>query len=123
MRKLFLTLMTIVAIALTGCKTQTGSVSEPTEPLAPENTDAIDKVSGVVVDELGDPLLAVMVVVKGTPLGTVTNETGYYSINAHYGDVLVFSFPGYPSQSIKVTSNTINVKMEPDDDLDVKVVR
>ena len=50
-------------------------------------------VTGLVVDkELGEPLIGVNVLVKGTVNGTVTDLDGKYSIEASNSDVLVFSY-------------------------------
>jgi len=72
-------------------------------------------VSGVVTDKgIGDPLPGVNVVVKGTSTGTTTGFDGDYQINAVVGDVLVFSYIGFKTQEITVTSTTLDVIMEED---------
>lgn len=73
------------------------------------------KVTGTVTDVSGEPLIGVSVIVKGTQFGTQTNIDGEFSINAKQGDVLKFSYIGYKSQEITVSSaSTINVVMEED---------
>ncbi len=58
-------------------------------------------------------LPGVSVVVKGTSHGTVSDLDGQYSINTPANGVLVYSFIGYTSQEIEVSSRTIiNVAME-----------
>ncbi|MDR2057441.1 MAG: SusC/RagA family TonB-linked outer membrane protein [Dysgonamonadaceae bacterium] len=53
-------------------------------------------VSGTVIDETGEPVPGVNIVVKGASVGTVTGVDGKYSINAPDNNaVLVFSFIGY----------------------------
>lgn len=53
-------------------------------------------VSGTVVDEMtGEPLPAVSVVVKGTHIGTATDQHGYYKLGVPPNGVLVFRFIGY----------------------------
>ncbi|GAA4800661.1 TonB-dependent receptor [Litoribaculum gwangyangense] len=69
------------------------------------------EVSGTVTDESG-PLPGVSVIVKGTTIGTTTDFDGKYSINANNGDILVFSYVGYDTQQITVTSKTINVLLK-----------
>ncbi|WP_282134397.1 SusC/RagA family TonB-linked outer membrane protein [Seonamhaeicola maritimus] len=72
-------------------------------------------ISGTVSDETGLPLPGTTVLVKGTSSGTSSDFDGKYSIKANQGDVLVFSFVGYTSQEISVSSNnTINVTMNED---------
>ena len=58
-------------------------------------------------------LNGVSVQVKGTNKGS-TNSTGVYSITASNTDVLVFSYVGYETQEVAVSSRTeINVTMVP----------
>ncbi len=69
-------------------------------------------ISGVVSDNTG-PVPGVNVVVKGTKKGVQTDIDGKYAIKANEGDVLLISFTGMESTSVKVgASNTINVKMQ-----------
>ena len=55
------------------------------------------KVFGNVRDAEGNPIELATVTVKGTIMGTVTNATGYYTLNIQEGDsiTLVFSCIGY----------------------------
>ncbi|MFV0329363.1 MAG: SusC/RagA family TonB-linked outer membrane protein [Dysgonomonas sp.] len=53
------------------------------------------KITGVVIDDLGEPAIGVSVVVKGTTTGTITNMDGSFSINLPEGrSTLVFSLLG-----------------------------
>lgn len=49
------------------------------------------------------PISNVSIAIKGSTLGTTSDEDGYYSIEAKQGDVLVFSFVGYQRQEYTVT--------------------
>jgi len=70
-------------------------------------------ISGRVTDERGNPLAAVSVYLKGTILGTSTNENGIYRIAAKKGQTLVFSAVGMePRQEIVDTAHTINVMLK-----------
>ncbi len=70
-------------------------------------------VSGKVVDSNGDPIQGVSIKVKGTNLGTVTDEKGNYSIiipTMNQG--LVFSFIGFETQELSARSGgTLNVTL------------
>ena len=80
-------------------------------------------VSGSVTDSDGLPLPGATVVVQGTSIGVTSDFDGNYSISASQGDVLVFSYVGYTSQSITVgTSSTVNVSLESSTALDEVVV-
>ena len=81
------------------------------------------QISGTVSDENGVPLPGATVVVEGTSIGVSTDFDGNYSIDASQGDVLVFSYVGYQSQSVPVgASSTVDVSLEPDSLLDEVVV-
>lgn len=71
-------------------------------------------VSGTVVSaDDGETLIGATVLVKGTSIGTVTDIDGTYSIQVpEPTSVLVFSYTGYSSQEIEVSSrSTVDVIM------------
>lgn len=69
-------------------------------------------VSGTVSDETGKSLQGVSVAVKGTSVGTTTDASGKYSIQAASNAILVFSFVGYNTIESAVNGRTaINVSM------------
>lgn len=74
------------------------------------------KVTGVVVDANGEPVIGANVVVKGTTNGTITDFDGNYSIEGvSANDVLAISYIGYISQEVTVGSqSTINVTLRED---------
>lgn len=68
------------------------------------------------ITEGGLPLPGVTISVKGTNKATQSDFDGKYSIKASQGDVLVFSYIGFKSQSVTVgASDSVNVKMIEDD--------
>ena len=73
---------------------------------------AQNTVSGTVSDSEGLPLPGATVVVQGTSIGVTSDFDGNYSIAASQGDVLVFSYVGYESQTVTVgLSSTVNVSL------------
>ncbi len=78
----------------------------------------IEKVTGKVTDESGEPVIGAGVVVKGTSSGTITDLDGFYSLTAASGQTLVFSSVGYKDQEVVVGSeNVINVVLPVDSEL------
>lgn len=71
------------------------------------------KITGKVVDESGNPLPGVTVMIEGTQLGAATDVNGLYSITLPEGEVaLLFTFVGMKPQTIVVGSKSeINVTM------------
>ena len=81
------------------------------------------QITGSVTDEDGIPLPGASVVVEGTSNGVTTNFDGNYSIETSQGDVLIFRFVGYQSQSIIVeSSSAINVQLIPNNALSEVIV-
>ena len=72
-------------------------------------------VTGTVTDAANEPLIGASVLVQGTSTGTITDMDGKYSISVTPEDVLVFSYVGMTTQSVKVgAQNVINVTLKED---------
>jgi protocatechuate 3,4-dioxygenase beta subunit len=84
--------------------------SKKNKELKKENSVSSDfqqkKISGTVVDENGTPLPGVNVKVEGTVIGTITDASGKYSVDAPDNAVLVFSFIGYNTAKMPVSGKT-----------------
>ncbi len=82
-------------------------------------------ISGKVVDDLGEALPGVAVVVKGTTVGTTSRFDGTYSFEVPSdATTLVFTFVGMTTQEVAIAGqSTINVTLTSDtEDLDEVVV-
>lgn len=68
-----------------------------------------DTVRGTVVDDTGEPLIGVTVLLQGTSQGVATDFDGQYSINVPSlkTAVLDFSYVGMVSQSVKVNGRSV----------------
>ncbi|MFT4222219.1 SusC/RagA family TonB-linked outer membrane protein [Dysgonomonas sp.] len=63
-----------------------------------------EKISGIITDINGEPLIGVSVIIKGSPAGTATDIEGkFYLETSNLKDVLVISYIGYVTQEIKVS--------------------
>lgn len=79
-----------------------------------QNAKAI-QIKGMVKDALGEPLIGVSVLVKGTSNGTVTDLDGKFSLNVSVGDILEFSYVGYAAQSVTVkNANPLDIVLSED---------
>ncbi len=132
----------LLLCGLSGCVpgfAQQSSLSRGEEPVAllakrpvpMQSTSLLTDVAvtGKVVDEKGNGLPGVSVVVKGTTQGATTDGQGSFRINVPTpgrgagAAVLVFSFVGYQSQEVEVgTQTSINVTLTPGDQLLNEVV-
>lgn len=108
-----------------GTATEAKVVSLPNLSVIPPY--AVDRliqntIEGTVTDKDG-ALGGVTVSVVGVPGSTLTDSNGKFRITASLGATLRFSSIGYIAKDIKVTSNTLNVKLEAEDNtLDEVVV-
>jgi len=72
---------------------------------------AQNKITGVVTDITGEPVIGASVVVRGTTNGSITDLNGNFSIlNAPQNATLVVSYIGYESQTI-VTNGRHELKV------------
>ena len=70
------------------------------------------KITGKVTGESGEPLSGVSISVKGTSIGTSTDNNGNFTITAPEKGKLVISYIGYESQEVAINSQSvIDVKM------------
>lgn len=67
-------------------------------------------ISGVVVDEKGEPIIGAAVVVKNQTIGTVTDLDGNFSLQVPKNSTLNVSYMGYITQEIKA-ANQKNLKI------------
>jgi TonB-linked SusC/RagA family outer membrane protein len=83
-----------------------------------------ETVRGSVTSEEGIPLIGVTILQKGTSNGAVTDFDGKYELKLKpNGDVLVFSYLGFKTEELKITGNTLDVKLYEDSEtLDEVVV-
>jgi hypothetical protein len=61
-------------------------------------------VTGQLLSPDGDPLVGVAITIKGTNRGVITDTEGRYSIDAPLDGILVFSYIGYVSREVPVSS-------------------
>lgn len=72
------------------------------------------KVSGIVLDEKGEPVIGANVMVKGTTNGTVTDMDGKFSLQIPEGTELEVSYIGFLTQMVKVTGDKVSVVIKED---------
>lgn len=64
------------------------------------------KISGVVTDATGEPIIGANVVVKGTTDGSITDIDGKFSLDVPEGTTLEISYIGYLTQTIPVRNKS-----------------
>ena len=70
------------------------------------------QVTGVVVDENGEPLMGAGIRIKGTTLGFISGPDGSFTLtNVQYPATLIVSYIGYSDQEVPVSGNEGHVKV------------
>ncbi|NII28025.1 TonB-dependent receptor [Pseudoflavitalea sp. X16] len=72
------------------------------------------KVTGRVTSPSGEPLSGVSVTIKGSSMGTTTDQNGNYSLTVPDDAVLLFSYVGFmPTEETVGSRTAINVTLQP----------
>ena len=82
----------------------TNRQSTPKQGSASRQQDG-KKISGVVKDDSGEPIVGASVMVKGTSLGTITNVDGEFALEVPANATLSVSYIGYVQQDVTVKNN------------------
>lgn len=67
---------------------------------------SLQKISGTITTNNGEPIIGASVVIKGTASGTITDVSGRFSLTVSPDAVLTVSYVGYKTQEIKVNGRT-----------------
>ncbi len=80
-----------------------------------EAAQQANKVTGIVKDANGEPVIGANVMVKGQSIGTITDIDGRFVLDAPKEAVLQITYIGYVSQEVKVSGKReINVVLKED---------
>lgn len=74
-----------------------------------------NKLSGIVRDVTGEPIIGASVFVKGTKIGTITNVDGEFSLDVPANSTLMVSYIGFATREIPVKNHS-NLKITLDED-------
>jgi TonB-linked SusC/RagA family outer membrane protein len=73
------------------------------------------RISGLVIDESGEPIIGANIIEKGTTNGMSTDIDGNFSLTVSENAILQISYIGYISQEIRIGSQTnINIRLVED---------
>ena len=88
-----------------------------------ESQQAKKKVTGIVKDQNGEPIIGANVVEKGTTNGTVTDVDGKFSLEIAEGGVLTVSYIGYTSREVAVgNQSSLEIQLREDTEVLDEVV-
>ncbi len=112
--------------AYSGLASESDTPSEVTNSITITHSSASQqadkKVSGVVLDENGNPIIGAGIFEKGTNNGTVSDENGKYSLTVSPGSSLVISCVGYSDLEISSAESARIILKEDVEMLDDVVV-
>ena len=109
----------ILGLSAALCMPSAFSYANASDPVAGELVQSVQQgrtVTGKIIDDTGEPLIGVSVLVKGTTVGTITDFDGNYSLEVPSGrHILVISYIGYVTQEISVGDrSSITVQLKED---------
>jgi len=71
-------------------------------------------ITGVVVDEMGEPVTGANISVAGTSIGAMTDIDGKFSLNAPASGTLVISYIGYKKKEVPLGQEVYNLTLQED---------
>lgn len=110
-----------LCVGLTLCCAAVGAQAAPTDNAMETSnyvsavTQQTKKITGVVVDETGFPVIGANIIEKGTTNGVITDLDGNFSLEVPDGAIIEISYIGYTTQEIPVKGQTnFNIKLVED---------
>ena len=67
------------------------------------------KVSGVVTDESGEPIIECTIMQKGTSNGATSDLDGKFTLSVPQNSTLTFSYIGFTTQEVKATEKPLSI--------------
>lgn len=103
------------SIAVFGDRDITDSMKESKAEANLADNKATRKIRGSIVDESGEPLIGVSVMVEGKNIGTVTDYDGKYELNVPLDEDrdLIASYIGYESKKISGAGAGAPIQLDP----------
>ena len=80
-----------------------------------DNENAQRIVTGIVIDQNGEPIIGASILDRNTKIGTITDVNGNFTLKVSDQSILVISYIGYSSLEVKVGSQTkMTIKLKED---------
>lgn len=74
-----------------------------------------ESLSGLIIDEINQPVIGAAVQIAGTTQGTITDIMGKFTVKVSIGDTLQVSYLGYNTETYKVSSyDEMTIYLVPD---------
>lgn len=70
--------------------------------------------AGIIIDEINQPVIGAAIIIKGTTIGTVTEPSGAFNLEAAGNDTLVVAYLGYNTVELPVSGlDRFEIKLTP----------
>lgn len=103
-KRLFILSVTGLMLMCGGCFS---GMSVYAQNATSSNAQHAKKISGVVIDSNGEPIIGAAVLVQGTSVGAATDVDGKFSLDVpSNGKTLIVSYIGYDNQEVPITSSS-----------------
>ena len=79
---------------------------EKSKPIVEKKTPLSKKITGLVTDEKGDPIIGASVVIKGLNTGTITNVDGKFTLETTEQSSIIVSYIGYKTDILTIGGNS-----------------
>ncbi len=80
-----------------------------------EKAGSAKKITGLITDSKGEPIIGASILIKGQNAGSITNNDGKFSLDVKTNDQLKISYIGYISELVIIDNqNYYKVKLEED---------
>lgn len=86
--------------------------SKSQEPIPTQNPNRSKKISGVVLDATGLPIIGANVIIKGTATGSITDLEGNFNLEVPEGNIVQISYIGYLTKEIKIEDNQTHYNVQ-----------
>lgn len=73
-----------------------------------------EKITGIILDELNQPILGANVYAPDSKQSIVGDQNGQFTINAKQGETLEISYIGYVTQKVKITGSKLTIRLRED---------
>lgn len=111
------TLLTVLFLIVSVFKVNAASSTESSKKseIINKGSEADITIKGVVLDELGQPMIGVTILPKGSSRGITTDFDGTFTISVSSNtEALIFSYVGYDTKEVSIVNKTtIKVSMVP----------
>ncbi|MBZ4037516.1 TonB-dependent receptor [Flavobacterium sp. 17A] len=113
----FKAIITLLFLIVTVFEVNAASMSDSSEnsEITESKSEADITIKGVVLDELGQPMIGVTIVPKGSARGTTTDFDGTFTITvSSTTEALIFSYVGYETKEAPINNATnLRISMVP----------